>query len=321
MAAPLTDLLKASVPGTRRIAWSVECDTAFNMLKTTLTSAPVLHHFNPDLCTAVHIDGSQNAVGAVLLQRQPGETEPRSVAFMSRKLSGVQYQYHARNVEALAAQMALTKWRTIVLGVQFEIYSDHDSLKYLFTQKAPSQHILRLCEFLADYDFTEIKYVPGPQNVVPDFLSRPWEPSAPISPNHMMVTGSLDRRSSLLNLRWHQPPSVLVIPVWKDQVTVQERDGASGLWGAQVCPGTSSMEVALQAIRTILVDSTEPPDMTCVARSGNVEFQRADFGNDTRIEGGASVILYQWRRPEEMAERSEWHRLHFESLGHFGVWA
>jgi len=68
MAVPLTDLLKASGPGTRRIAWSVECDTAFNMLKTTLTSVPVLRHFNPDLHTAVHIDGSQNAVGAVLLQ-------------------------------------------------------------------------------------------------------------------------------------------------------------------------------------------------------------------------------------------------------------
>jgi len=162
MAAPLTDLLKASGPGTRRIAWSVECDTVFNMLKTTLTSAPVLRHFNPDLRTAVHIDGSQNAVGAVLLQWQPGETEPRPVAFMSRELSGAQYRYDARNVKALAAQMALTTWRTILLGVQFEIYSDHDSLKYLFTQKAPSQRILRLCEFLADYDFTEIKYVPCP---------------------------------------------------------------------------------------------------------------------------------------------------------------
>jgi len=111
----------------------VECDTAFNMFKITLTSAPVLRHFNPDLRTAVHIDGSQNAVGAVLLQWQPGEMEPRPVAFMSRKLSGAQYRCDARNVEALAAQMALTTWRTMLLGVQFEIYSDHDSLKYLFT--------------------------------------------------------------------------------------------------------------------------------------------------------------------------------------------
>jgi len=56
-----------------------------------------------------------------------------------------------------------------------------------------------------------------------------------MSPIHMMVTDSQDRRSSLLNLRWHQPPSVLVMPVCKGQVAVQERDGASGLWGAQVC--------------------------------------------------------------------------------------
>ena len=145
MAAPLTDLLKASGPGTRRIAWSVECDTAFNMLKTTQTSAPVLRQSNPDLRTAVHIDGSQNAVGTVLLQWQLGETEPRPVAFMSREMSGAQYRYEARNVD-LAAQMALTTWRTILLGVQFEIYSDRDSLKYLFTQKALSQRILRLCK-------------------------------------------------------------------------------------------------------------------------------------------------------------------------------
>jgi len=93
---------------------------------------------------------------------------------MSRKLSGAQYRYDARNVEALAAQMALQTWTTHLLGVQFEIYSDHDSLKYLFTQKEPSQRILRLCEFMADFNFTEVRYVPGHDNVVPDFLSRPW---------------------------------------------------------------------------------------------------------------------------------------------------
>ena len=56
-------------------------------------------------------------------------------------------------------------------------------------------------------------------------------------------------------------------------------------------------------------------------RATYVEFWKADFGNDTRMEGGTSVIPYQWRRPEEMAERSEWRRPHFKSLGHFGVWA
>jgi len=107
---------------------------------------------------------------------------------MSRKLSGAQYRYDARNVEALAAQMELNTWRTLLLGVKFEIFFGHDSLHYLFTQKFPSQRILRLCEFLADYNFEEVKYVLGPQNVVPDFWSRPWEATAnePAS-LHMLV--------------------------------------------------------------------------------------------------------------------------------------
>jgi len=65
--------------------------------------------------------------------------------------------------------MALTTWRTLLMGVRFEIYSDHDSLQHLFTQKSPSQHILCLCDFLAHFNFEEIKYIPGPDNVVPDF--------------------------------------------------------------------------------------------------------------------------------------------------------
>jgi len=100
-------------------------------------------------------------------------------------------------VEALAAQMALTTWRTLLLSVKFEFFSDHDSLQYLFTQKSPTQGILNLCEFLADYDFEEVKYVPGPQHVVPDFWSRPWEATAnePAS-LHMLVKRWPKRKSS-----------------------------------------------------------------------------------------------------------------------------
>ena len=53
------------------------------------------------------------------------------MAFMSRKLSGAQYHYDARNVEALAAQMALVTLRTLLLGLKFEIYSNHASLQYI----------------------------------------------------------------------------------------------------------------------------------------------------------------------------------------------
>ena len=109
----------------------------------------------------------------MLLQLHDGEIDPYPVALMSRKLAGAQFRYNARNVEALAAQMALQTWRTLLLGQKFKIYANHNSLKFLFTQKNPSQRILRLCEFMADFNFTEIKFEPGPNNVVLDLLSRP----------------------------------------------------------------------------------------------------------------------------------------------------
>jgi len=68
----------------------LECELAFAKIKEDLTSAPVLRHFDPSLRMAIHIDGIQNAVGAVLLQWQENEDNPSLVAFMSRKLSGVQ---------------------------------------------------------------------------------------------------------------------------------------------------------------------------------------------------------------------------------------
>ena len=118
-----------------------------------------------------------------------------------------------------------------------------------------------------------------------------------------------------------------MLPVWKGQVAVQEPDWASGHWAAEVQTGAvatapvCTSEVARQAILSIITDSSEFPEMTCVARTGNVKFWRADFSEGCRMGGGASVIPYQWRRPEEMSDRHAWHCLHFESLGHFGVWS
>jgi len=67
-SAPLTDLLKSTKHGHHLLNWTLECELAFAKIKKDLTSAPVLRHFDPSLRTAVHIDGSQNAVGEVLLR-------------------------------------------------------------------------------------------------------------------------------------------------------------------------------------------------------------------------------------------------------------
>ena len=51
------------------------------------------------------------------------------------------------------------------------MYSDHKSLKYIFTQRDLNMRQRRWMKFLEDYDFT-LHYHPGKANVVPDALSR-----------------------------------------------------------------------------------------------------------------------------------------------------
>jgi len=125
---------------------------------------------------------------------------------------------------------------------------------------------MRLCEFLTDYNFTDIKYVPGPENVVPDFLSRPWDKTTEPLTIHMLVSAPSDWLSLLHILQRSDDLSVIVMPVWRGQVAVQERQGASGLWSNFLSPGETLLQVAIQVADTVFTDISAAQAMTCVAR-------------------------------------------------------
>ena len=55
--------------------------------------------------------------------------------------------------------------------VQCEVFTDHKSFKYLFTQKKLNMRHRRLLELIKDYDLT-ISYHPSKANKVADALSR-----------------------------------------------------------------------------------------------------------------------------------------------------
>jgi hypothetical protein len=66
---------------------------------------------------------------------------------------------------------ALKIWRHYLYGEKYEIYTDHKSLKYFFTQKELNIRQRRLLELIKDYDY-EINYHPSKANVVVNALSR-----------------------------------------------------------------------------------------------------------------------------------------------------
>ena len=74
-------------------------------------------------------------------------------------------------MELVAVVFALKIWRHYLYGKQFEMYSNHKSLKYIFMPRDLNMRQCRWMDFLEDYDFT-LHYHPGKENVVVDALNQ-----------------------------------------------------------------------------------------------------------------------------------------------------
>jgi hypothetical protein len=79
--------------------------------------------------------------------------------------------YPTHDLELAAMVRALKTWRHYLYGQKCDIYTDHKSLKYIFTQSELNMRLRRWLELIKDYEL-EIHYHPGKANVVADALSR-----------------------------------------------------------------------------------------------------------------------------------------------------
>ena len=93
------------------------------------------------------------------------------IAYASRQLKEYERNYPTHDLELAAVVFALKIWRHYLYGERCEIYTDHKSLKYFFTQKELNMRQRRWLELVKDYDCV-INYHPGKANVVADALSR-----------------------------------------------------------------------------------------------------------------------------------------------------
>ena len=59
----------------------------------------------------------------------------RVVAYGSRQLKNHEQNYPTHDMELAAVVFALKIWRHYLYDKEFEVYSDHKSLKYIFTQR------------------------------------------------------------------------------------------------------------------------------------------------------------------------------------------
>ncbi|KAK9075289.1 hypothetical protein SSX86_003612 [Deinandra increscens subsp. villosa] len=161
IAQPLTALTQKD----KKFDWGDKQESAFQLLKQKLCSAPILSLPEGTDGFVVYCDASHQGLGCVLMQHT------KVIAYASRQLKVHEKNYTTHDLELGAVVFALKIWRHYLYGTKCTIFTDHKSLQHIFDQKELNMRQRRWVELLNDYD-CEIRYHPGKANVVADALSR-----------------------------------------------------------------------------------------------------------------------------------------------------
>ena len=97
-------------------------------MKTCLTSALVLTLSHGVDGFVIYTDASNQGYGAVLMKNA------KVIAYASRQLKVHEKNYLTHDLELGVVVFALKMWRHYLYGATFEVFINHKSLKYIFTQ-------------------------------------------------------------------------------------------------------------------------------------------------------------------------------------------
>ena len=165
ITGPLRCLLKSDV----HFNWGPEQEAALAKMKATLSSAPVLHYFDPSIVSTIQADASQSGLGACLFQKG------KPIAYASRSLSPSECNYPQIEKELLAIVFACSKFHQYIYGFHTKVQSDHKPLESIMVKPLHkvSPRLQRMLLKLQKYDL-EVKYTKGKELYVADTLSRAY---------------------------------------------------------------------------------------------------------------------------------------------------
>jgi hypothetical protein len=157
----MTELLEKD----KKFEWTPTCEASFQELKKRLTTASILVMLDMKKSFYIYCDASGQGVGCVPMQAR------HVVAYASRQLRKYEAHYPTHDLELATAIHALKIWRHYLMGKRCELYMDHKSLRYIFTQSNLNLRQRRWLELIKNYDLG-INYHPENANVVANVLSR-----------------------------------------------------------------------------------------------------------------------------------------------------
>jgi hypothetical protein len=192
----LTDPLRRLQSGKSHFRWTTDQQQAFDLIKQLFATEPCLAPFDEYAPLSIATDASSTRLGAVLLQHG------RPVLYAARSLTDAEKRYSTIEKELLAVVFALWRCHFYTFGRVVRVLTDHRSLLGLVGSDM-DQMTPRLCHFverLFPYSLTW-EYIPGKENVIPDYLSRMSPAPATRQEIHEAITfDSADNRFTQLLL-------------------------------------------------------------------------------------------------------------------------
>jgi len=209
IARPLHQLTEKG----RRFKWTEACHTAFEQLKLSLMSAPVLIYPDPSKTFILDTDASDAGIGAVLSQEEEGCEHV--IAYASRALTKQERKYAATKKELLSMVTFIRHFKHYLLGKEFVLRTDHNSLRWLHNFQGLEGQLARWVEQLASFQY-KIVHRPGRGHANADALSR--------LPAYLSIPGPLDtapqiRGGPVIAAVQNVPTSL--IPGWEGDELVQ----------------------------------------------------------------------------------------------------
>src|SRR5258706_3259686 len=127
----ITRPLHALTRKSKNWLWGTAEQQAFDALKNTVTSAPMLAFPSKSGLFRLEFDASNFTTGAVLSQQQEDRLF-HPIGFMLKSFSDTERNYQIHDKEMLAIMHALEEWRHLLKGSnqKFEIHTDHKNLSY-----------------------------------------------------------------------------------------------------------------------------------------------------------------------------------------------
>ena len=165
IARPLHKLTEKAT----RFNWTESCQQAFDFLKQTLTSAPILSYPKEQGQMILDTDACQEAVGAVLSQVQ--DDMERVLGYFSKSLSKTERVYCVTRKELLAVVLALKHFHPYLYGRKIILRTDNSAVSWMRSLKAPSGQTARWLERVAEYDL-EVIHRAGKSHGNADALSH-----------------------------------------------------------------------------------------------------------------------------------------------------